>query len=102
MKFKKGDKVVVIAGKDRGKTGDIAQVLKETGRVVVAGVNMVKQHKKNPAGASGKGQIVEKPLSIHASNVMIVDPKTGKPTRVKIARKDGKRVRVTQKSGSEL
>lgn len=100
MKLKKGDKVVVIAGKDRGKTGEITDVEKETERVVVAGVNVVKRHKRGKGDV--KGQIVEKPASIHASNVMVVDPKTGGRTRVGVERKEGKRVRVAKKSGQEI
>lgn len=100
MKLKKGDKVLVIAGKDRGKTGEITSVNRENERVVVAGVNVVKKHQR--ARGDVKGQVVEKTMSIHASNVMIVDPKTGGRTRVGIERKDGKRVRVAKKSGQEI
>ena len=102
MKLKKGDKVVVIAGKDRGKTGDITSVLKDENRVIVAGVNVAKRHKANRAEGKGKGQIVEKAMSIDASNVQLVDPKGGKPTRLTIQRKDGKRVRIAKKSGGEV
>lgn len=101
MKLKKGDKVVVIAGKDRGTSGTISRVLPKEGRVVIDGINMVKKHKRATA-QSKKGQIVDKPMSIHASNVMLADPKGGKPTRIRIVRKDGKRGRVAVSSGQEI
>ena len=100
MKLKKGDKVMVISGKDRGKTGEVTDVRKDEDRVVVAGVNVMKKHKR--AQGDVKGQIVEKPMPIHASNVMVVDPKSGKPTRIGIERKEGKRVRIAKKSGQEI
>ncbi len=102
MKLKKGDKVVIIAGKSRGETGTISRVLPKENLVVVDGVNLVKRHRR-ATRAGGKGQIVEKPMALHASNVMLADPKGGKPTRIKITRdKEGKRQRVAVKSGSEL
>jgi large subunit ribosomal protein L24 len=102
MKLKKGDKVIVIAGKDLGKTGTIARVLPKEDKVLVDGVNVVKRHRK-PSAQNRTGQIVEKPLPVHVSNVAIVDPKTGKPTRIKIVRaKDGARERVAVKSGQSL
>lgn len=100
MKVKKGDKVIVIAGKSRGATGTIARALPRKNLVVVEGVNMVKKHRRANA-SSRSGQIVEKPMPIHISNVQLVDPKTGKPTRVRIERKDGARVRIA-KSGTQL
>lgn len=102
MKLKKGDKVVVIAGKDLGKTGTIARVLPKENKVLVDGINIVKRHRRATA-QNRKGQIIEKPLPIHASNVAVADPKTGKPSRVKIVRgKDGERERVAVKSGQSL
>ncbi len=102
MKLKKGDKVVIIAGKSRGETGTISLVLPKENRVLVDGVNLVKRHRR-ATRSGGKGQIVEKPMTLHASNVMLADPKGGKPTRIKITRgKDGARQRVAVKSGSEL
>lgn len=102
MKLKKGDKVVVIAGKSRGEVGTIVRVLPDENRVVLDGMNLVKKHRK-PSAQNRKGQIVEKPMSIHASNVMLADPKTGKPTRIKIVRDaEGTRTRVAVKSGEEL
>lgn len=90
----------VISGKDRGKTGEITDVRKDEDRIVVAGVNVMKKHKRGQGDV--KGQIVEKPMPIHVSNVMAVDPKSGKPTRVGVERKDGKRVRIAKKSGQEI
>ncbi len=102
MKLKKGDKVMVIAGKDKGKSATITRVLAAESRLLIDGINMVKRHRK-ATRQGGKGQIIEKPLPIHSSNVMLVDPKSGKPTRIKIVRdKDGGRSRVAVKSGQEL
>lgn len=99
MKIKKGDKVLVIAGKNRGQTGVITEVFSKEDKVIVEGVNVAKKHKKV---RGGKGQIVEKPMPIHVSNVMFVDPKTNKRTRLAIKKDDGKRVRVTKKSNQEV
>jgi len=101
MKLKKGDKVIVISGKNRGTSGTIAHVLPKKNRVMIDGVNLVKKHRKATA-QNRSGQIVEKPMSIHASNVMLADPKGGKPTRIRILRKEGVRVRVAVKSGQEI
>ena len=101
MNFKKGDKVVVISGKDKGKEGTITHVLRNENRVVVEGINMVKKHVKGNGQTAGSINEVEAPL--HASNVMIVDPKTKKPTRIGHSiDKDGKKIRVTKKSNSSL
>ena len=101
MKIKKGDKVIVISGKDKGTQGTVITAIPTQNRVVVEGVNVVKRHQK--ARMRGQsGQIVEKTMPIHVSNVAIVDPKTGKATRVGIVRKDGKRERVTKKSGTVI
>ena len=101
MNFKTGDKVVVIAGKDKGKEGKIINVLRKENRVVVEGINIVKKHVKGNGQTAGSITEVEAP--IHASNVMIIDPKTKKPTRIghKI-NKDGKKIRVSKKSNSDL
>lgn len=101
MKLKTGDKVVVIAGKDKGKEGKINKVLRNENKVVVEGINVAKKHVK-PNGQTA-GSIVEMEMPIHASNVMIVDPKTKKGTRVghKID-KNGKKIRVSKKSNSDL
>jgi large subunit ribosomal protein L24 len=84
MKLKKGDQVVVITGKDKGKTGTVTKVSPATNRVIVAGVHIIKKATKpNPQTGEGGG-IMEKEASIHASNVMILDPKTGKGTRKRV------------------
>ena len=101
MHFKTGDKVVVISGKDKGKEGKITHVLRAENRVVVEGVNIVKKHVKGNGQTAGSINEVEAP--IHASNVMIIDPKTKKPTRIgHSVNKDGKKIRVTKKSNSSL
>lgn len=101
MKIKKGDKVVVIAGKDKGKTGEVLKALPTKSRVIVQGVNVVKKHNR-PTQFSGGG-IEEKELSIHVSNVALADPKTDKPTRVGFKElKGGKKVRVAKKSGETI
>lgn len=102
MKLKKGDKVIVIAGKDRGKNSTIVRVIADKNMVVLDGLNLVKRHRRANA-QNRKGQVIDKPMPIHASNVMMIDPKSGKPTRVKIMRgKEGERQRVAVKSGQEL
>jgi len=101
MKIKKGDKVIVIAGKDRGKTGAVSRAFPTQGQVLIEGVNVKKRHQKSRQSGK-KGQMVEKALPIDISNVMIVDSKTGTRTRLTIARKDGKRVRIAKKSGQEV
>ena len=101
MKLKTGDKVVVIAGKSKGKEGTIISILKDKDKVVVEGVNMVKKHIK-PNGQQS-GSIVEKEAPIHMSNLMIVDPKTKKATRIGYTtNKAGKKVRVARKSNTNL
>ena len=102
MKLKTGDLVAVIAGKDKGKTGKITEVIAKHNKVVVEGMNQVKRHQK-ASQLNPQGGITVKTLPIHASNVMIVDPKTGKPSRIgKKAAKDGSFTRIAKKSGTEL
>lgn len=101
MNFKTGDKVVVIAGKDKGKEGKILKTLAKENKVVVENVNVVKKHQKG--NGQTPGGIVDMEAPIHASNVMIVDPKTKKPTRIGHSTdKNGKKIRVTKKSNSSL
>ena len=101
MKIKKGDQVVVLTGKDKGKKGEVVRAIPTENRVVVSGVNVVKKHTK-PTQFSAGG-IEDKELSIHASNVALVDPKSGSASRVGFKTlKDGKKVRVAKKSGEEL
>ena len=98
LKLKKGDKVIVTTGKDKGKTGEITTVFPKENKVIVMGVNMVKRHTK-PSQESAGG-IISKEMPIHVSNVALVDPKTGKATRVGYkVEKDGHKVRVAKKSG---
>lgn len=101
LKIKKGDKVVVLTGKDKGAEGEVLKVMPTEARVLVQGVNMVTKHQK-PSQVSAGG-IQKKELPIHVSNVAVVDPKGGKATRVgyKLL-KDGKKVRVAKKSGETL
>ena len=101
MNFKQGDKVVVIAGSSKGKEGKITRVLKCSNKVVVEGANIVKKHVK-PNGQTA-GSIIEMEAPIHASNVMMIDPKTKKPSRIgHTTDKNGKKVRITKKSNSTL
>jgi large subunit ribosomal protein L24 len=101
LKVKKGDKVIVLTGKDRGAKGEVLKVITEENRVIVQGVNMVTRHQK-PSQVS-TGGIEKKEASIHISNVAIADPKSGKASRVgyKIL-KDGKKVRIARKSGETV
>lgn len=101
-KIKKGDYVVVIAGKDKGRKGDVLKVLPKEERVVVKGVRMVKRH-VSPSQADPDGGIKEFEAPIHVSNVAHIDPKENKPTRVGFTTlKDGKKVRVAKKSGEVI
>jgi len=99
-KIKKGDKVIVLTGRDKGKTGEVTQVLPKEERVVVSGVNVVKRHQR--ATQTAPGGIVEKNASIHVSNVALADPKSGEATRVGFKIEDGKKVRVAKKSGEVI
>ncbi len=99
-KIKKGDKVAVLAGRDKGKTGEVTKVMPSENRVIVAGVNMVKRH--NRPTQTTPGGIEEKEAPIHVSNVALVDPKSGEATRVGFEVRDGKKVRVAKKSGEVI
>ena len=101
MRVKKGDTVVVIAGKDKGKKGTVTKVFTKTNKVLVEGVNVITKHQK-PTAVNPQGGIINKEAPIHISNVMPVDPETGKGTRVRFEVKDGKKVRVSVKSGKEI
>lgn len=101
MKVRKGDTIIVIAGKDRGKSGEVVRAFPKKGTVLVEGVNVVKKHQR--ARRQGqRGQIVDKALPLHVSNVALKDPKTGKPTRVGYEVVDTKKVRMAKKSGSKI
>jgi large subunit ribosomal protein L24 len=107
LRVRKGDQVQVIAGKDRGKRGRVLRVQPRRDRVFVEGINMVKRHTR-PQQAPGTqraaavGGVIEREGPIHVSNVMLVDPKGGKPTRIRVERSSGRRVRVAKRSGTGL
>jgi len=91
-KIKKGDKVVILSGKDKGKTGQVTRVIPKEDKVVVSGVNTVKRHQR----------ATQKDAPLHVSNVALVDPKTNEPTRVGFEVRDGKKVRISKKSGEVI
>ena len=99
-KIKKGDKVIVLAGKDRGAEGEVINVMPKADRVVVRGVNMIKKHQRQTP--QQEGGIITREASIHVSNVALKDPSTGKATRVGFKIDDGKKVRVAKASGEVI
>ena len=102
LHIKKNDTVVVLAGQDKGKTGKVLKVLVEKNRAIVEGVNLVSKSTK-PSAKNPQGGIVKQEAPIHISNLSLVDPKSGKPTRVGIkVAEDGKKVRIAKKSGEEI
>ena len=101
MHIKKGDTVYVLAGEDKGKTGRVLAVQREKARAIVEGVNMVTKATK-PSAQHPQGGLIKKEAPIHISNLNLVDPKTGKPTRIAIKRVDGKAVRISKKSNQEI
>ena len=100
FKVKKGDEVVVLAGKDKGKKGKILRIITDEARVIVAGVNMIKRHTKPSRDTAGG--IVAKEASLHVSNVALVDPKSGKPTRVGYKVENGTKTRIAKRSGEAV
>jgi large subunit ribosomal protein L24 len=101
QKIRKGDKVVVLAGKDKGRTGEVLSVQPKDDKAVVRGVNQVRRHQKQ--SQSQEGGIITKEAPIHLSNIALADPKDGKPTRVGFrVEKDGKKVRVAKRSGEVI
>ena len=100
-KIRKGDKVVVLTGRDKGRTGEVFEVRPQEERALVRGINMVKRHQRQ--SASQEGGIISKEAPVHLSNLAVADPKDGKPTRVgfKIMR-DGKKVRMSKRTGVEI
>ncbi len=101
LKIKKGDKVVVITGKDKGKTGEVVRVLPKDSRVVVQGINLVKRHQRQTQ--TEQGGIISKEAAIHISNVAHIDPQSEKPTRVGFkVLEDGRKVRVAKRSGAVI
>lgn len=101
LHIKKGDNVMVLAGKDKGKTGTVTRVIVDKQRAVVEGVNIIKKSQK-PSAQNPQGGIVEVEAPIHISNLNVVDPKTGKATRIGRKVVDGKIVRYAKKSGEEI
>ena len=99
-KIKKGDKVIVLAGKDRGAEGEVVEVMPRNDRVVVRGVNLIKKHQRQTQ--TEQGGIITREAPIHISNVALKDPSTGKPTRVGFKVEDGKKVRIAKASGEVL
>ena len=100
-KIRKGDKVVVLAGRDKGRTGEVIEVRVNAGRALVRGVNLVKRHQRQ-TGAQ-EGGIISKEAAIHLSNIALADPKDGKPTRVGFKLlSGGKKVRIAKRSGVEI
>ena len=97
-KIKKGDRVVVLSGKDKGKHGEVVKSMPKEGKVVVSGVNIAVRHRK-PSQANPQGGLERAEAPLHVSKVALEDPKTGKPTRVRFEERDGKKVRVAARSG---
>jgi large subunit ribosomal protein L24 len=104
LRIKTDDEVLVISGKDRGKKGKVLRVDPKKNKVFVEGLNIVKRHQRAQQGAGPQqaGGVIEKEGPIHISNVMLLDPKDGKPTRVGVDVQDGKRFRVARRSGTRL
>ncbi|MBY8822277.1 50S ribosomal protein L24 [Sphingomonas colocasiae] len=100
-KIRKGDKVVVLSGKDKGRTGEVTKSIPKEGKVIVSGVNVATRHRK-PTQANPQGGLERSEAPLHVSKVAIADPKTGKATRVRFETKDGKKVRVAVKSGEVI
>ena len=101
VRLKKDDDVIIVAGKDKGKSGKITRIARKSERVFVEGVNVMKRHTK-PSLQNQEGGIVEKSMGIHISNVMLIDPKSKKPTRVGFKVEGGKKVRFAKDSGTIL
>ena len=102
LRIRRDDQVLVISGKDRGKTGRVLRVDPKTERVYVEGLNIVKRHQRPRPGSTEPGGVVEKEGPIHISNVMLLDPQDNKPTRVGITRENGKRFRVAKRTGNKV
>ena len=100
FKVKKGDEIIVIAGKEKGKKGTITKVITDESRVVVGGLNMVKRHTK--ASKTSAGGIIEKEAPLHVSNVALIDSKSGKPTRAGYKFEGDSKVRISKRSGEKL
>ena len=101
LHIKKGDTVIVLAGEDKGKTGKVLKMYPEKMRAIVEGVNIVSKSTK-PSAQNPQGNIVRVEAPIHLSNLSLIDPKSGKATRIAIKREDGKPIRIAKKSGEEI
>lgn|SRR5690554_2807763 len=101
LKIKKGDNVVVLSGSSKGTKGSVLKVFPDKAKAIVEGVNVVKKHTK-PSAQNPQGGIVETEAPIHVSKLALVDPASGKPTRIGYEVKDGKKVRIAKKSGKEI
>ena len=102
LHIKKDDTVIVLAGEDKGKTGKVLKVLVDENRAIVEGINIVSKSAK-PSAKNPQGGIVKQEASIHISNLSLIDPKSGKATRVAVKKtEDGKKVRIAKKSGEEI
>ena len=103
MKIRTDDTVIVISGKDKGRTGKVLRTEPKRDRVFVEGVNMVKRHQRpTPGRPNAPVGVIEKEGPVHVSNVAVVDPKDNKPTRIGIRREDGRRMRISKRTNSEL
>jgi large subunit ribosomal protein L24 len=107
VKIRSGDQVIVISGKDRGKTGRVLRVERPKDRVFVEGLNMIKRHERprqvlDAQRPESIGGVIEREGPIHVSNVALIDPKDQKPTRIGVVREDGKRYRVARRSNSRI
>src|ERR671928_2024140 len=102
LRIRTDDQVLVISGKDRGKTGRVIEVDPKKERVFVEGLNIVKRHQRPRPGTTDPGGVIEKEGPIHISNVMLLDPQDNKPTRVSVTREDGQRFRVARTTGKRL
>lgn len=100
-RIKKGDTVVVLSGKDKGRTGEVTKAMPKDGKVLVAGINVAVRHRK-PSQANPQGGLERSEAPLHISKVALADPKDGKPTRVRFEERDGKKVRVAVKSGEVI
>ncbi|GAA5625508.1 50S ribosomal protein L24 [Brucella sp. NBRC 12953] len=100
QKIRKGDSVVVLSGKDKGRTGEVLQVMPKDDKAVVRGINVVKRHQRQTQ--TQEAGIISKEAPIHLSNLAVADPKDGKPTRVGFRVEDGKKVRVAKRSGAVI
>ncbi len=100
-KIKKGDRVVILSGKDNGKTGEVTRAMPKDGKVLVSGVNIITRHKK-PSQANPQGGLERAEAPLHVSKVALEDPKTGRATRVRFEVRDGKKVRVAARSGEMI